>query len=285
MIQKSDVIAFFDARAGAWDSEMIRSDEKIRIILDNAHVRKGSRVLDVACGTGVLLPDYLAREVESVTAIDISSEMIRIAREKFPQENVTFICGDVETEDVGRDFDAIVVYNAFPHFPDGERLIRRLAGLLAPGGILTVAHGMSREAIDGHHQGSASKVSNGLMSVTRLAGIFDKVLNVTAILSDERMYQVAAAKAEKHSHEHTHADGTEHTHTHSDGHTHSHGDIPVEALLAHMAEHNRSHAAELEELADHMEGAARDAVLDALFSMQDSTDRLAEALNLFRCGL
>ena len=280
MIEQSEVIAFFDSRAGAWDREMIRSDEKIALILDNARVGKGSRVLDVACGTGVLIPDYLSRQAASVTAIDISPEMIRIAESKFPEENIRFICGDVETADVGRDFDAIVVYNAFPHFPDGARLIQRLSSLLAPGGRLTVAHGMSREDIDGHHRGSASRVSNGLMPVTELAGIFDRVLNVTAILSDERMYQVVGEKSEKR---HSHGEGFVHSHDHTGAH--SHGDIPVAALLSHMAEHNRSHVSELEELADHMEGAARDAVLDAVFSMQDSADRLTEALNLYTCGL
>lgn len=48
-------------------------------------------VLDVACGTGVLIPDYLERGAAQVTAIDIAPEMVRIAREKFPQENVTVL--------------------------------------------------------------------------------------------------------------------------------------------------------------------------------------------------
>mgnify|MGYP000683580276 CR=1 FL=1 len=118
MIEQKDVIAFFDERAGEWDAGMVRSDEKIGRILDNAKVTAGSHVLDIACGTGVLIGDYLRRNVESVTAVDISPEMVRIAREKFPQENVRFVCGDAETTPLGEGFDAIVIYNAFPHFPD-----------------------------------------------------------------------------------------------------------------------------------------------------------------------
>lgn len=155
MIEQKDVIAFFDERAGEWDAGMVRSDEKIGRILDNAKVTAGSRVLDIACGTGVLIGDYLRRNVESVTAVDISPEMVRIAREKFPQENVRFVCGDAETAPLGEGFDAIVIYNAFPHFPDPERLVARLAALLAPGGRLTVAHGSSRADIDAHHHGAA----------------------------------------------------------------------------------------------------------------------------------
>lgn len=196
MIQQTDVIEFFNHCAPTWDEELVRSDEKINTILDNAGVQSGSRVLDVACGTGVLMPDYIKREAASVTGIDISPEMIKCAEKKFPQENISFICGDVVTTEVGSGFDAIVVYNAFPHFPEPERLIARLAGLLAPGGILTVAHGASRETIDAHHHGPAHKVSMGLMPAEELAAMFAKHLEVTAVLSTDAMYQVAGRKAE-----------------------------------------------------------------------------------------
>ena len=193
MIDKADVIEFFDRCAPSWDAGLIRSDRKINIILDNAGVREGSRVLDVACGTGVLIPDYIRRGAD-VTGIDISPEMIKLAERKCAGTGVRFICGDIETADVGQDFDAIVVYNAFPHFPDPERLITHLSGLLTEGGVLTVAHGMSREKIDAHHHGSASKVSMGLMPAEQLAGIFGRHLDVTAVISDEDMYQVAGKR-------------------------------------------------------------------------------------------
>ena len=187
MIEQKDVIAFFDERAGEWDAGMVRSDEKIGRILDNAKVTAGSRVLDIACGTGVLIGDYLRRNVESVTAVDISPEMVRIARKKF-------LCGDAETAPLGERFDAIVIYNAFPHFPDPERLVARLAALLAPGGRLTVAHGSSRADIDAHHHGAASRVSNGLMEAEALAAIFARHLRVTDVISTDEMYQVVGEK-------------------------------------------------------------------------------------------
>lgn len=194
MIEQENVIAFFNECAGSWDAGMVRSDAKIERILDNTGVTAGSRVLDVACGTGVLIGDYLRRNVRSVTAVDIAPEMLRIAREKYPQENVRFVCGDAATADLGGDFDAIVVYNAFPHFPDPDALIAHLASLLAFGGRLTVAHGSSRAAIDAHHHGAASRVSNGLMEADALAAIFAKYLHVTTVLSTDEMYQVVGEK-------------------------------------------------------------------------------------------
>ena len=76
---------------------MIKSDTIIGRILDNAEVGPGMDVLDVACGTGVMFDYYLGRGVSSVTGIDISPEMAKIAAEKYAHEpKIQVICGDVE---------------------------------------------------------------------------------------------------------------------------------------------------------------------------------------------
>ena len=189
MNQRS-VISFFDRLAPQWDAGMIRNDDIINTILDNAGVTVGKDVLDVACGTGVLFPDYLKRNVGSLSAVDISPEMVKIARSKYPPEQVQVFCGDVEEITFDRNFDCIVVYNAFPHFPEPARLVARLASLLNPGGTLTVAHGMSRAAIDSHHHGPASEVSIGLLHEDALAAMFRRHLTLTTKISNDRMYQI-----------------------------------------------------------------------------------------------
>ena len=65
-MRKQDVIEFFDRLAPQWDADMIRNDDIIATILNNAGVKPGVDVLDVACGTGVLFPDYLSRDVGKV---------------------------------------------------------------------------------------------------------------------------------------------------------------------------------------------------------------------------
>ena len=192
-MNQQDVIAFFDRLAPQWDADMIRNDAIISQILDNAAVTAGKDILDVACGTGVLFPDYLARSVGSVTGVDISPEMVKIAAQKYP-EQIQVLCGDVQTMVFPKPFDCIMVYNAFPHFPDPEGLIAALSAMLKPGGTLTIAHGMSRAAIDHHHEGPASKVSVGLMHEDRLAEIFSAHLTVTTKISNDHMYQVTGRK-------------------------------------------------------------------------------------------
>ena len=202
MIDKNDVKCFFDRCAPFWDADMIRHEDRITAILDNAGVCPGAEVLDVACGTGVLFPDYLARDVKGVTAIDLSPEMVKIAASKYPPEQIRVLCGDVEETAFDRLFDVVMVYNAFPHFPDPVRLIAVLAQCTKPGGRLSIAHSMSRAQLDHHHSGSAHPVSNGLMHEDALAALFEPYFDVVVKISNDKMYQVTGVrKAEESDHE------------------------------------------------------------------------------------
>ena len=275
-MNKQDVIDFFDRMAPGWDADMIKNDSIIGKILDNAEIEAGQDVLDVACGTGVMFPYYLERDVASVTGIDISPEMAKIAAEKFAGESrVQVICGDVEEVSFGKKFDRIVVYNAFPHFPKPKRLIKILTGLLKEDGRLTIAHGQSRESIDNHHKGSASKVSNGLMSADSLKKMFDPYFDVEIVISNSRMYQVSGVKRDPlaHSHDgavsHTHG-GLTHSHVHGEEeHTHilDENATPLEELLVmmkYLVSHNDAHAQEVADLARNLQGAGKYSVYDEI---------------------
>ena len=282
-MEKKDVIAFFDRCAPTWDADMIKSDAKIGKILDNAEVDAGMDVLDVACGTGVMFDYYLARGVAAVVGIDISPEMAKIAAEKYAEDpRVQVICGDVEEYDFDRKFDRIVVYNAFPHFPYPKRLIKTLAGLLKEDGRLTVAHGMSREAIDGHHSGAASKVSNGLMTAESLKRIFDAHFDVEVVISNRHMYQVSGVKRDVLAHSHsgvTHSHGgLTHCHTHGEE---EHDHLPVEnatpleellVMMKYLVSHNDAHAQEVAELAQNLMAAGKDVAYDEIMDAVSDFD-------------
>lgn len=186
---------FFDKAAPTWDAEMIKDIAITGTILDNANIEAGNSVLDVACGTGVLFDDYISRNVKSITGIDLSSEMIKHAQAKYSSNpQIELICGDAQVHNFASSFDRIVIYNAFPHFTDPERLIYKLSSYLNIGGILTVAHGMSRAAINSLHTEKASSISNGLITSSELAAIFTKYLEVTVNISNDQMYQVCGIK-------------------------------------------------------------------------------------------
>ena len=293
-MEKQDIIEFFDRCAPTWDADMVKSDTIIGKILDNTEVGQGMDILDVACGTGVMFDYYLERKVASVTGIDIAPEMAKIAAGKYADNpKVQVICGDVEETEFDRKFDRVVVYNAFPHFPKPKRLIKRLASLLKEGGRLTIAHGASREAIDNHHNGPASKVSNGLMTADRLKRLFDPYFDVEIVISNSRMYQVSGVKRDPLAHIHD----ADVLHTHGGlTHSHAHGDLehehvldgnatPLEELLVmmkYLVSHNDAHAQEVADLARDLQGVGKievyDEIMDAVSDFDMVNAKLAAIL-------
>ena len=95
-----------------------------------------SKILDVGCGAGIPVARHLAGTF-SLTGIDISSNMIALAKKNVP--SAKFVIADVmETEFPACRFDAIVSFYAIFHIPRQEHLnlFRRFAQWLRPGGLL-----------------------------------------------------------------------------------------------------------------------------------------------------
>ena len=190
-MDKKDIIAFFDELAPCWDKTNVRNEEVISEILRKGGIRKGTKVLDIACGTGVLFPDYESLGAEFV-GIDISENMVKKAREKFPEAEV--ICGDATTYDFSSDFDAVMIYNAFPHFDEPQRLIENLAKSLKKSGRLSIAHGISEKELEKCHSGSAKNISVPLVKKEVLAEMMKPYFEADVLISDERMYMVSGVK-------------------------------------------------------------------------------------------
>ena len=194
-MDKNKIKEFFNSWASRWDDDMIKDDQIMNAILDNAEVSEGKDILDVACGTGVMIDYYLQRKVRSVTGVDFSEKMCEIASGKFAaNRNVEIICEDIEEFRSDKGYDAIIVYNSFPHFLNAEKLIAHLSSLLNINGILTIAHGTSRDRINSHHSNVSDDIKCELMNAEELAKIFSHHLQVNTVISNDRIYQVAGRK-------------------------------------------------------------------------------------------
>lgn len=190
-MDKKDITAFFDCAASGWDSIQIRNEKAIEYILDKGSVSGGKKVLDVASGTGVLFPDYIKRGA-LVTGVDISCEMAKIAAEKFP--DIKFIVADAEEYSFENDYDAVMIYNAFPHFPNPKKLLENLSKALKDKGRITVAHGLSEEELRKCHSTAAKNVSLPLPSKEELAEMMSDFFQVDATVSDGEKYLVSGIK-------------------------------------------------------------------------------------------
>ncbi|HEX7054888.1 MAG TPA: methyltransferase domain-containing protein [Burkholderiales bacterium] len=106
-------------------------------LLGAAQVGAGMRVLDVACGPGVVAR-AAARRGAAVTGLDIAPRMVAIAAALNP--DCTFREGDVESLPFAdASFDAVVCAFGLGHFPRPERALAECARVLARGGRLAFA--------------------------------------------------------------------------------------------------------------------------------------------------
>lgn len=169
---------FFDACAGEWDAVSRSDPDKIEYILSKARLVPGLRVLDVACGTGVLTEAILRRAPAQVMGIDLSGNMIARAREKFTDARVSFLAADIQELTGVQPFDTVLLYNAYPHFEDKEALFAAIARLTRPGGCFILAHGEGRDRINRCHlqnpgrQEISSPLQPAAHTAALLAGYF-----------------------------------------------------------------------------------------------------------------
>ena len=109
-------------------------------VLARVPLRGDEHVLDAGCGTGRLTRDLLeALPRGQVTAVDISSNMLRTAEEHLAPEfaeRVRFVRADLQHLDLAPEYDIIFSTAAFHWVKDHDRLFAGLYRALRPGGWL-----------------------------------------------------------------------------------------------------------------------------------------------------
>ncbi len=142
----------FDLWAGGYDRSVQISEEEntypfagYKNVLNTVYgiIRSAAavRVLDVGIGTGVLAK-RLYEDGHSITGVDFSAEMLRIAGEKMP--GARLVCHNFSAglppQLAAERFDAVVCTYAIHHLTDAQNpiFIRQLLALLAPGGRLLI---------------------------------------------------------------------------------------------------------------------------------------------------
>ena len=109
-----------------------------------AGIRRGDRVLDMACGTGAVSKRAASAvgRAGSVTGFDMSASALRIARRFAGSANAHFCLADAETVRFAGRFDTAVCQYALFYFPDALAALRNARQMLREGGTLAVAvHG------------------------------------------------------------------------------------------------------------------------------------------------
>jgi 2-polyprenyl-3-methyl-5-hydroxy-6-metoxy-1,4-benzoquinol methylase len=126
-----DRLALFDA--AGWTGNNHYHDFLLRHVPANC-----DSVLEIGCGTGAL-SRALAPRAKLITAIDLSSEMIRVARSRSQQlPQINFEVADVMTRALpNAHFDCIATIATLHHLSQRE-VLAKLKDALRPGGTLIV---------------------------------------------------------------------------------------------------------------------------------------------------
>ena len=108
---------------------------------------KCKTILDIGCGTGEF-SRLLAKRASRVIAIDLSPNMIEVAKEKSQQyPNIDFQVADILQWDFPREeFDAIFSIATVHHLPV-EKLLPNLKAALKPGGKLVILDLLEHESL------------------------------------------------------------------------------------------------------------------------------------------
>lgn len=109
-------------------------------VADTAGIRPGHRVLDVACGTGVLTREAARRAGPSgaVTGLDLNPAMLAVAARLSP--TLSWQQGNAESLPFpDQSFDAVVSQFGLMFVPDPVAALREMMRVLVPGGRFAVA--------------------------------------------------------------------------------------------------------------------------------------------------
>lgn len=109
-----------------------------------AGAREGARVLDVACGTGILARQAagIVGPQGAVAGIDINPAMLRVAREVSADLQPAIDYRQASAMDLpfpDRSFDAVCSEQALTFFPDAVRALGEMRRVLADGGQAAVS--------------------------------------------------------------------------------------------------------------------------------------------------
>ncbi len=184
---------FFNSLAEKWDSICHHDFKKIQNIVSLSGVKKNSKILDVGTGTGVLVPYLLESFPQHITAIDVSENMIKVAKKKINDSRVSFIVKDFFQLEV-QSFDYIFFYSVYPHFLDKEALFMHAKKLLKKDGKIVIAHSESKEKINSIHRQKEAVKDHMLLSANITAEFMSKYFKVESTIDNDDMYYICASK-------------------------------------------------------------------------------------------
>ena len=158
---------YFNELASRWDALPAPegAPEKVRAFVRRAAAPTASRVLDVGCGTGLLLPTLLEACPEAViTELDLAEDMLRINAAKWREPHVHRVCADgLRLPFRAACFHLVLCFGVLPHFEDLAGALGELVRVLPCGGVLAVGHLMGSAELNAFHRSLGEPVAGDVL--------------------------------------------------------------------------------------------------------------------------
>ncbi len=149
MLNKEDVSKYreqsrraFEQRASTYDSSsMGRQARSIHPrVLEKLEQLEFDTILDVGCGTGTLLSLIRSKNSNAtISGIDISPEMIKVAKGKLGEKADLRVGDSEELPWTESSFDVALSTQSFHHYPNPGKVLAEIKRVLKPNGHLIVA--------------------------------------------------------------------------------------------------------------------------------------------------
>ncbi len=179
-------IQVYEKHACTWDQQRPRIffeqpwlDKFIKLLPANG------QVLDVGCGTGKPITEYLLKHSFQLTGIDAASKMLEIAKSRFPQ--AIWINMDMRELNLTNKFDGIISWDGFFHLNQQEQrqVLSLFAKHLSPNGVLLLTIGHQAGEVTGNVGGE--EVYHSSLATSEYQSILNslKFNQIEIVLEDE----------------------------------------------------------------------------------------------------
>jgi ubiquinone/menaquinone biosynthesis C-methylase UbiE len=113
------------------------------VVLDKTNVSRGTRLLDIGCGTGMAV-QLAAKLGADITGLDASEAELAIARERVPKGD--FYCGELEELPYAdASFDVVTGFNSLQFADDPLHALQEARRVARPGGYIAMVSGGKEE--------------------------------------------------------------------------------------------------------------------------------------------
>ncbi len=141
--EKQHGIKISDNAEAVWNWESPagkkRANRRAQLLIEVGKIKGDSFALEIGCGTGLFTRKVFEATKCNIVAIDISDDLLKIAKEKLSTPSVDFRIGDAMNLDFPENKFDVVFGSSVLHHLDMDKAYKEMFRVLKPGGRIVFA--------------------------------------------------------------------------------------------------------------------------------------------------